>query len=601
VAPITQDYNTAVTAPADPTRTGYTFAGWIPTVPNTMPASDTNCVAQWTINQYTISFDSNGGSAVAPITQDYNTAVTAPADPTKTGYSFTGWYSDQELTTAYTFTTMPAEDITLYAQWTASDIDITINPDAGEDTTGSAYNLTSEDLDLLVASDSSTTTTTAHLTPTDGTDTTGSGTYTLIQSDLDELHSSDNSKYMTDDTWDYQYSDNDRLEFGFGDIPTDAISVSAGITLEWRRTNSIDEARIYVFDGSTWTQHNLTVPGNTNDTTQTISLPEVNSAEKANAMRLRWQVDDYWLDGSAQTEHDLLCVDVTYTTTSGRYQVQGMWQNGSFTDYMTPTGGTDTTSNSSSTLDSTDLGYLVTNNGSPRYQSDYYWDTSYSDTDVLDFTFDTIGAETTVTGVTLNFDWRWHGSNGQTAQYARIRVYDGSSWTNHTLVVPLEDNDSLATISLTEINTTNKFNAMIVRFQVDASNTANNVNTQHDWVQVDVTYMVNEHLDLAFPDIPSDATVNTAELKYEWQRSSDVTSATLYISSDDGSSWTSYTISPLPSASVDSTITLDLVTLFSIDSAAELNGLEVRLQVNGASGNPVTKHDWIQINVNYTP
>ena len=111
VAAITQNYATAVTAPADPTKTGYTFAGWSPAVPTTMPAENVTVKAQWTINQYTITFDVDGGSAVDAITQDYNTAVTAPADPTKTGYTFAGWSPAVP-------TTMPAENVTVKAQWT---------------------------------------------------------------------------------------------------------------------------------------------------------------------------------------------------------------------------------------------------------------------------------------------------------------------------------------------------------------------------------------------------------------------------------------------------------------------------------------------------
>ena len=110
IAPITQDYGTAITAPADPTKTGYTFAGWTPAIPTTMPAENMTIKAKWTVNQYTLTFDTNGGSGIAPITQDYGTAITAPADPTKTGYTFAGW-------TPAIPTTMPAENLTVTAQW----------------------------------------------------------------------------------------------------------------------------------------------------------------------------------------------------------------------------------------------------------------------------------------------------------------------------------------------------------------------------------------------------------------------------------------------------------------------------------------------------
>ena len=109
-APITQDYGTAITAPADPTKTGYTFAGWTPAIPATMPAENMTIKAKWTVNQYTLTFDTNGGSAIAPITQDYGTAITAPAEPTKTGYTFAGW-------TPVIPATMPAENMTVTAQW----------------------------------------------------------------------------------------------------------------------------------------------------------------------------------------------------------------------------------------------------------------------------------------------------------------------------------------------------------------------------------------------------------------------------------------------------------------------------------------------------
>ena len=114
IAPITQDYGTQITAPADPTREGYTFIGWDKAIPATMPAEDLTVTAQWRINQYTIAFDTDGGSAIAPITQDYGTQITAPADPTREGYTFIGW--DKAIPA-----TMPAENITITAQWKDSE------------------------------------------------------------------------------------------------------------------------------------------------------------------------------------------------------------------------------------------------------------------------------------------------------------------------------------------------------------------------------------------------------------------------------------------------------------------------------------------------
>ena len=110
IVPITQDYGTEITAPDKPTRKGYTFKGWDKEIPETMPAENITVKAQWEINQYTITFDTNGGSEIAPITQDYGTEITAPDNPTRKGYTFKGW--DKEIPK-----TMPAENITITARW----------------------------------------------------------------------------------------------------------------------------------------------------------------------------------------------------------------------------------------------------------------------------------------------------------------------------------------------------------------------------------------------------------------------------------------------------------------------------------------------------
>ena len=126
IAPITQDYGTEITAPDNPTRKGYTFKGWDKEIPETMPAENITVKAQWKINQYTIAFDTNGGSEVAPITQDYGTEITAPDNQTRKGYTFKGW--DKEIPE-----TMPAENITVKAQWKINPYTITFDTNGGSE------------------------------------------------------------------------------------------------------------------------------------------------------------------------------------------------------------------------------------------------------------------------------------------------------------------------------------------------------------------------------------------------------------------------------------------------------------------------------------
>ena len=126
IAPITQDYATEITAPDNPTRKGYTFKGWDKEIPETMPADNITVKAQWEINQYTITFDTNGGSEIVPITQDYGTEITAPDNPTRKGYTFKGW--DKEIPE-----TMPAENITVKAQWEINQYTITFDTNGGSE------------------------------------------------------------------------------------------------------------------------------------------------------------------------------------------------------------------------------------------------------------------------------------------------------------------------------------------------------------------------------------------------------------------------------------------------------------------------------------
>ena len=101
------------------TRKGYTQVGWSTVDGGEKVYGFEDVYTQnealtlypvWNANQYTITFDTNGGSEIAPITQDYGTEITAPDNPTRKGYTFKGW--DKEIPK-----TMPAENITITARW----------------------------------------------------------------------------------------------------------------------------------------------------------------------------------------------------------------------------------------------------------------------------------------------------------------------------------------------------------------------------------------------------------------------------------------------------------------------------------------------------
>lgn len=128
------------TKPANPTKTGYTFDDWYDSAAKTTKfnfstqiSEDTTIYAKWTINTYTVTFDSNEGSAVASQTVDYNAKATEPTDPTKSHYTFEGWFTDEELTTEYDFDTPVTADITLYAKWAIVQLTVTFNVDGGSE------------------------------------------------------------------------------------------------------------------------------------------------------------------------------------------------------------------------------------------------------------------------------------------------------------------------------------------------------------------------------------------------------------------------------------------------------------------------------------
>lgn len=113
-----------VQVPTAPTREGYTFKGWHSDLNltnrydfNTLVRGELTLYAKWD-PLFTVSFDSNGGSAVSNQVVEFNAKVTEPLAPEWVGYKFGGWYSDSALTSPYHFNTLVTNNITLYAKWT---------------------------------------------------------------------------------------------------------------------------------------------------------------------------------------------------------------------------------------------------------------------------------------------------------------------------------------------------------------------------------------------------------------------------------------------------------------------------------------------------
>ena len=122
--------NTPAARPADPTKEGYTFIGWYNGESEWNFADAVTealtLTAKWQVNQYTITFKPENGGQDIVIKQDYGTAITAPANPTKTGYTFAGW--DKTIPS-----TMPAGNMTITAQWTENRVIVIIRPDDSKD------------------------------------------------------------------------------------------------------------------------------------------------------------------------------------------------------------------------------------------------------------------------------------------------------------------------------------------------------------------------------------------------------------------------------------------------------------------------------------
>jgi uncharacterized repeat protein (TIGR02543 family) len=135
---ITQDFGSTLTVPST-SKTGYTFSGWYRNnaltqsynIPSTIPAENLTLYAKWTVKQYTITFITNNGNSIPIQTNSFGSEISLP-DGLRMGYSFVGWYTDSALENQFTLSTMPAENITLYAKWLVNQYTLTFISNGGD-------------------------------------------------------------------------------------------------------------------------------------------------------------------------------------------------------------------------------------------------------------------------------------------------------------------------------------------------------------------------------------------------------------------------------------------------------------------------------------
>ena len=139
ITPITGRFGAAVTKPANPAKTGYTFASWTPLIPTVMPAEDAAYTANWTANTYKIVFNANGGDGtMADQSFTYDTAQNLKANTfTKTGYNFDGWTTENggtNYSAEQSLINLTAENnavITLYAKWKIAKYQVNFSAEGG--------------------------------------------------------------------------------------------------------------------------------------------------------------------------------------------------------------------------------------------------------------------------------------------------------------------------------------------------------------------------------------------------------------------------------------------------------------------------------------
>lgn len=130
--------NNCAIKPVDPVFTGHNFEGWYSDEDllsdydfDTPVVEDMTLYAKWSLKNYTVSFNSLGGTQVSPQTVSHNSVAKRPSDPVYTGHDFINWFFSEQAEDAYDFDTPVVDDMTLFARWERKDCTVTFNPVGG--------------------------------------------------------------------------------------------------------------------------------------------------------------------------------------------------------------------------------------------------------------------------------------------------------------------------------------------------------------------------------------------------------------------------------------------------------------------------------------
>ena len=228
------NHGNSATPPADPTRTGYTFIGWDIAYNNV--TTDLTVTAEYSINNYTVTFDENGGDIPAdPTTKnaDYNTTIDAlPTAPTRTNYTFSEWNTQSDGNgTEFTDATPVITNITVFAIWNLSEHTLTYSANANgtiSGTTPQTITHGGNGTEVTAVPDAN-----YHFTTWSDSVLTASRTDTNVTEDI-----SVSASFAIDTTNENEEDSSDTDELDLSNIKYTATDTT--ITISWKTNNNAD-------------------------------------------------------------------------------------------------------------------------------------------------------------------------------------------------------------------------------------------------------------------------------------------------------------------------------------------------------------------------